>query len=117
MGLASLSLGALHCLGTCCKGRDGSGLPAVGLPPSKQVTVACVYPPEPSPYFLLRGCADASSYFAGQQAAFDVRELEDFAHEHQDQVSALGRNPPAHLRFDPVDMLICEHGCCVSDGS
>jgi len=33
---------------------------------------------------------DATSYFAGQQAAVDVRELEDFAHEHQDQMARDG---------------------------
>ena len=31
--------------------------------------------------------ADARSYFAGQQAAIDVRELEDFQHDHQDQMA------------------------------
>jgi len=31
-------------------------------------------------------CADANAYFAGQQAAIDVRQLEDFAHGHEDQV-------------------------------
>ena len=36
--------------------------------------------------------ADASAFFAGQQAAIDVRQLEDYAHEHQDEVrSGTGR--------------------------
>jgi len=56
------------------------------------------------------GLADANSYFAGQQAAIDVRELEDFAHEHQDQVCSRSQRPDALLG------LTFDVPCAVADG-